>query len=38
MRVVDVPNITTETLARDFMLDRVALYGILLHLLTSNGT
>jgi Integrase core domain len=38
MRVVAVPNITTETLARAFVLDWVALYGIPLLLLTDNGT
>jgi transposase InsO family protein len=38
MRVVAVPNITTETLARDFVLDWVAVYGIPLLLLTINGT
>jgi transposase InsO family protein len=38
MRVVAVPNITTETLARAFVLDWVAVYGITLHLLTDNGT
>jgi hypothetical protein len=30
MRVVAVPNITTETLARDFVLDWVAVYDITL--------
>jgi Integrase core domain len=38
MRVVAVPNITTETLARAFVLDWVAVYGIPLLLLTDNGT
>jgi hypothetical protein len=38
MRVVAVPNITTETLARDFVLYWVAVYGISLLLLTDNGT
>jgi hypothetical protein len=38
MRVVAVPNITIETLARDFVLDWVAVYGISLLLLTDNGT
>jgi hypothetical protein len=38
MRVVAVPNITTETLARAFVLNWVAVYGIPLLLLTDNGT
>jgi Integrase core domain/Integrase zinc binding domain len=38
MRVVAVPNITTETLARALVLDTVAVYGIPLLLLTDNGT
>jgi transposase InsO family protein len=38
MRVVAVPNITTETLARAFVLDWVAVYAIPLLLLTDNGT
>jgi hypothetical protein len=38
MRVVAVPNITIEMLARAFVLDSVAVYGISLHLLTENGT
>jgi Integrase zinc binding domain/Integrase core domain len=38
MRVVAVPNITTETLAQAFVLDWVAVYGIPLLLLTDNGT
>jgi Integrase zinc binding domain len=38
MRVVAVLNITTETLARVFVLDWVAVYGISLLLLTDNGT
>jgi hypothetical protein len=38
MSVVAVPNITTETLARAFVLDWVAVYGIPYFLLTENGT
>jgi hypothetical protein len=38
MRFVAVPNITIETLARAFVLDWVAVYGIPLLLLTDNGT
>jgi hypothetical protein len=38
MRVVAVPNITTETQARAFVLDWVVFYGIPLLLLTDNGT
>jgi hypothetical protein len=38
MRVVAVPNITTETLARAFVLYWVAVYSIPLLLLTDNGT
>jgi hypothetical protein len=38
MRVVAFPNITTETQARAFVLDWVAVYGIPLLLLTDNGT
>jgi transposase InsO family protein len=38
MRVVAVPNITTETLDRAFMLDWVAVCVIPLLLLTNNGT
>jgi transposase InsO family protein len=37
MRFVSVPNITTETLARAFVLGLVAVYGIPLLLLTDNG-
>jgi hypothetical protein len=38
MRVVAVPNITTEALARAFEVDWVAVYGTPLFLLTDNGT
>jgi hypothetical protein len=38
MRIVAIPNITTETLARAFVLDWVAVYCIPLLLLTDNGT
>jgi hypothetical protein len=37
-RVVAVPNITTETLARAFVLNWVAVYGISHLFLTNNGT
>jgi transposase InsO family protein len=36
--VVAVSNITTETLARAFVLDWVAVYGTPLLFLTDNGT
>jgi hypothetical protein len=38
MIVVAVAIITAETLARAFVLDWVAVYGIPLLLLTDNGT
>jgi transposase InsO family protein len=38
MRVAAVLNITTETLARSFVLDWVAVYGIPLLVLTDNVT
>jgi transposase InsO family protein len=37
MRFVAVPNITTESLARAFVRDWDAVYGISLLLLTDNG-